>query len=172
MFREFYETIFLVELTRKRVKYQYQGPALLILDNLLAHKKIIGCPIEKDYIFLAPYNLHVLFLVPHSSNQTQPLDLGIFGIQKGYSQNIRNIKNLSPYSNMLNKAIKSMQQASTTDNIIKAFAAAGIVRTLKYDERSRCVKIALIVNRNRCIAVEHIEHEPDNDQYSSTRVPL
>ena len=60
---------------------------------------------------------------------------------------------------MVNKAVKSMQ-ASATDNTIKDFAASGIVRTLKYD------------NRNRCSAVEHIEHEPVNDQYSSTRVHL
>ena len=56
----------------------YNGDALIILDGLGAHDSVgfkEGC--ER-------YNIKILTLVPHSSDQTQPLDLVTFSLFKRY----------------------------------------------------------------------------------------
>ena len=69
LFAEYFQNHFIAYLEQKRKVHNYTGPALLLMDNLLAHKKAVGCPANSDYIFIGELNLHVLFLVPHSSDQ-------------------------------------------------------------------------------------------------------
>ena len=167
LFQEYFQNVFLFNLKLKRQKFNYNGPALLIMDNLLAHKKAVNCPADQNYIFLQNENLHVLFLVPHSSDQTQPLDLGIFANQKRYSQNISKMKDFSNSTNLINKAIQGMQQASTTRSIISAFEAAGICRKVQniisYD--SFC--ISLYVDKTKCRAVRHYSSQAHISQNQS-----
>ena len=128
LFQDYFFNMFIPNMMRKRQKNQYFGPALLIMDNLLVHKKVIGCDQKDSYNFLAEYDLHVLFLVPHSSDQTQPLDLGIFANHKRLAQNVNRVPMLSEMSNMLHRVIVGIQKASTISSII---SAAGIVRKIE-----------------------------------------
>jgi hypothetical protein len=67
------DDIFFPRIEGSRARSVYQGPALLILDGCRSHH-----PVE----FLTECerrNISVLFLVPHSSYQCQPLDLIPFG---------------------------------------------------------------------------------------------
>ena len=172
IFQDYFFNHFLHHLDLKRKNLSYQGPALLIMDNLLCHKQAVGCPKQQSYIFLAPYNLHILFLVPHSSDQTQPLDLGIFGNQKRYSQDIANISELSAFSNLLNKAIQGMEKASTTRAIVSAFDSAGIVRNISGNGNDD-LKISLVVDKSRCRGVRHYTSiAPIPNTWSNERIVI
>ena len=153
LFQDYFYNLFIPNLLRKRQMTQYYGPALLIMDNLLVHKKVVGCEPKDSYKFLQEYNLHVLFLVPHSSDQTQPLDLGIFANHKKYSQNINPFPYLSASTNMLHRAIAGIQKATTISSVVNAFDAGGIAR--KFEQLNSKVVISLHVDKSRCIAVRH-----------------
>ena len=175
LFRDYFENLFLTSLQEKRNRYQYFGPALLIMDNLLCHKKVVSCRNDQNYIFLAPYNLHVLFIVAHSSDQTQPLDLGIFGNQKRYSQNVPDIHGVSKYTNLFNKAIQGMQMACTSRAIIAAFESAGITRNIGNPKNMKYltdVKIKLQVDKSKCRAVRHYSTQETTEinQWAATRL--
>jgi hypothetical protein len=77
-----------VEETRTRIGYERD--AHLLLDECSCH----SCD-----VFLDECTGHwiVLHLLPaHSSDQTQPLDLGIFGLQKSEAKRLRLPQNLNP----------------------------------------------------------------------------
>ena len=80
-FSHWFTTIFLPNLREARKKYNYYGPAVLIMDGLAAHK----IAIQKLNIYND--NLIVHFLPAHSSDQTQPLDLGVFAVAKRFMLN-------------------------------------------------------------------------------------
>ena len=170
LFNDYFFKRFIPHLQQKRQRTQYNGAALLLMDNLLVHKKVIGCDNKDSYIFLPEYNLHVLFIVPHSSDQTQPLDLGIFANQKRFSQNVNTMKYLSASTNMLHKAIVGMQKASTLSSVVKAFEAAGIVRKV---ENVNCkIIITLKVDKTKCTSVRHYNFEPNRNEMSRHRVSI
>lgn len=74
-----------------RERYNYNGKAVLIMDNYGPHK------ISLENIDLINGNVIVHFL-PHSSDQVQPLDTQIFGIMKRYMNNFKNDPNIPiPY---------------------------------------------------------------------------
>ena len=64
IFQDFLNTHFFPLLHQKRMIHSYFGDALLIMDNLLAHKKAFGCEHDQNYVFVESERLHVLFLVP------------------------------------------------------------------------------------------------------------
>lgn len=61
-------TNFLPELHKLRERYNYSGKAILIMDNCSSHITAI------QNLNLIQENLHIHFIVPHSSHLTQPLD--------------------------------------------------------------------------------------------------
>lgn len=150
LFRDYFEKHFIPNLIAHRFTDDYWGPALLIMDNLLSHKKVVGAAPDQDLIFIPQYNLIVLFLVPHSSDQTQPLDIGIFGVHKALSQRINITDDYSEFTKKVLKATTSLEKASTTIGIVNAFAGAGIVRRIDSDET-----IHLTVDRARCTKVRN-----------------
>ena len=172
LFEEYFQNVFIPNLAAKRQKYNYNGPALLIMDNLLAHKKAVNCPLDTDYIFLNSLNLHILFLVPHSSDQVQPLDLGVFGNQKRFSQNISKIHGISDSTNLINKAVQGMQQASTTHSIIAAFDSAGITRKIISDGKYETISISLTIDKSKCRAVRHYSQMQTQNLIKGIRIQL
>ena len=80
-FKNWFSNIFLPALRRLRTQFEYNGKAIVIMDGLKAHQNLISqIDSEKENIFFH-------FLVPHSSDQTQPLDLVLFGVMKKFEQN-------------------------------------------------------------------------------------
>ena len=154
IFQDYFFHHFIIQLQEKRNKLKYIGPSLLIMDNLLCHKKVVNCERNEFYKFIPEFNLHILFIPPHSSHMTQPLDLGIFGNQKLQSQKISEIKQVSKFTNVLNKGIQGMQQACTSRAIVAAFESAGIRRNVIISEDST-INIQLFVDKGSCRAIEH-----------------
>ena len=68
-----------VEATRETLRRRlgtFNERAVLILDGCSCHTN------ERFQQFLESKNITMMFLVPHSSHITQPLDLGVFGLVK------------------------------------------------------------------------------------------
>ena len=174
LFKGYFNDHFLNCLSQKRQQLGYEGDALLIMDNLLAHKKAVGCPVDQDHIYIPEVKLHILFLVPHSSDQTQPLDLGIFGSQKRMSQNVKRKKGLSSFSQSLNRALQGIHQSSSPRAITSAFEQGGILRNVIYDKQSNKCIIKLFVCYKKCRAIRGIkspeEKQEENEMFQRIRI--
>jgi hypothetical protein len=108
-----------IEKTREEMKYT--GEAVVILDGCTAHTN--DCFQDN-----ATYNgVELVFLPAHTSDQTQPLDLGVFGTQKAEASRIHPHQNLNSQSQKICKALCGYHKATTRPNIIGAFRRAGII---------------------------------------------
>ena len=81
VFMQWLNDIFIphVEATRETLRRRlgaFNERAVLILDGCSCHTN------ERFRQFLESKNITMMFLVPHSSHLTQPLDLGVFGLVK------------------------------------------------------------------------------------------
>lgn len=98
----------------------YTGDSILILDGCSAHAAAL------NQFDLSAYHLKIIFLVPHSSHLTQPLDLVTFSIQKLITIRHKIGEKLTNQTDQIRSIIKGIQQASISENIISAFESAGI----------------------------------------------
>jgi hypothetical protein len=108
-----------VRATRERL--QYDGPALLILD---------GCSCHGSEWFLEAcmeLGVDLAFLPAHSSDQTQPMDLGVFANQKTEAARTRPSPELNPQTKQVVKMLNGYQKACCPNNITGAFRRAGII---------------------------------------------
>ena len=137
IFEHWFTSIFVPHLKEKRLRKQYSGPALLLLDGFSAHTKVTSAIPDS---LLQELNLRVLYLPPHTSDQFQPLDLVIFGIQKQRYNHIRKQRIpsrrrdddslWSDYDNQsahLIDVYRSLWQASDVGNVTSSFEAAGVI---------------------------------------------
>ena len=115
----------------------YQGHAVLLLDGFAGHAKAF------EKYNLDELGIKLVYLVPHSSHLTQPLDLGIFGIQKIFTQQLRKSVTLSPQTDHIRRILVGMEKASVSQNIISAFEQAGLVRVYSR-ETCDCLNDCLI----------------------------
>jgi hypothetical protein len=84
------ETVFFPEIGRQRLEYQYGGDAVLILDGCTSHES----DWFPDEALVRHVTLHIM--PPHSSDKTQALDLGLFGITKQTIPKVRPIRRNLP----------------------------------------------------------------------------
>lgn len=108
-----------------RQRFNYQGKEVVITEGLLAHK------IAFDSIDLVKENLIVHYLEPHSSDQVQTLDLGIFGGMKRFLSNYKNNPELSPAAKQILKIFQSLYQICTPLNCRAAFRASGLITNIE-----------------------------------------
>lgn len=102
-FKYYMEGIFIPELQTLRKKYNYYGPSILIMDSLIAHRNAV------QTLNLANYNIIPHFLPSHSTDETQPLDLGIFSPMKKFCSNFKRAGTCNTQTNQILKALKSCQ---------------------------------------------------------------
>ena len=78
IFDEWLKEVFKIHIEKSRKEYEYEGPGILLLEGCFVH--------ITDYLYdlFEELNIRIFFFPSHSSNQTQPLDLGIFHIHKNY----------------------------------------------------------------------------------------
>ena len=122
IFNEWAYEIFFPDLMRKRIEKNYLGLALLLLDGC-------SCHISDYFLDLCTeYGVEPVFLPAHSSDQTQPLDLVIFGVMKMIYDHVRPDKNLNPQTKEIIRIHSAWISASTPYNVTQAFRKAGICR--------------------------------------------
>jgi hypothetical protein len=121
LFEEWCFTVFLPDVLEQRQRLGYAGFVFLILDGFSGHTTEA---IEEEFL---RYGVFAITLPPHSSDQIQPLDLGIFAIQKVESRRIHAHLDLNPQTRKLIKMLCGWHKATTPVNIIAAFRNGGIV---------------------------------------------
>ena len=148
------KSTFLPYLHDLRRKTGYYGKSVLLLNGYLSHKNSIA---EID---LTRENLHIHYLVPHSSNQTQPLDLVIFGVMKRFMNDFKAPNDLTAQSRQLFKIHQSIYKCCTPINCRSAFREIGI--TTKYDViNGKITEISvfnlLSVRKIKCYEISYIQ---------------
>lgn len=119
------------------------------MDGLKAHEDLV------ENINADEEKITFHFLVPHSSDQTQPLDVGLFGIMKRFEQNYEKINDLSQQSNQLIKIINCLYKAATPYNCKAAFKGTGItsyIQTIS-DQKIEFARFDL----TKCCKVRHYD---------------
>ena len=142
------EEIFIPELKRRRMKYQYDGEAILLLDGCTSHTSDIfldECSFQNVYPFFEPAG---------SSDQVQALDLGIFGIQKCLKTKIKTKPNISPSSKNVIQIVNSWIKTTTPDVVVSAFNQAGIFVTEQKDG-----SLIARASIEKARAVRNIQHQ-------------
>jgi hypothetical protein len=76
-------------------------------------------------------DVEVLFLPPHLSDKTQPLDLDPFGLTKRAIRRIRPNQALTKQLNQLIRLLSAWYVAATSRNIVGSFHRADLVTKLK-----------------------------------------
>ena len=119
-FRYWMEKDFIPYVRNLRKQHEYNGKAIVIMDGFVGHYNgIETLDLEKE-------NIVIHFLVPHSSDMLQPLDVGIFSPMKRFASNIKAPSNSSILTKQLIKMHQSLMHACTPINCKSAFKAVGI----------------------------------------------
>ena len=122
-FNEIFFPIVEQRLQEEQARSGYTGKAVLILDGFACHKKAL------EAFDLEEKRVEVIYLPPHSSHLTQPLDLVIFAAQKKLTTTGRHLNiSLSTQADSLRRILNGIEISCTTENIVSAFEAAGIIR--------------------------------------------
>jgi hypothetical protein len=131
IFDSWVQETFLPELRRRREVFDYEGPALLLMDNCTAHQSPEFreiCAAERMIPFYFP---------PHSSNQLQPLDLLIFGVTKRLLTRFNRLDSVNIQTSHIAQTVCSFMSAATPLNILKTFSLSGICVIID-DDILRC----------------------------------
>lgn len=128
LFAEWIHYSFIPEMDARRTRFGYEGPILLLMDGFGVH--------HSDDIIeeLEEKNIIAVFIPPHTSDQLQPCDLGIFANQKRWQKNVSLPKRVSRQSGQVIRMLDAWQMATTAKNITNAFRKSGI--DCLYDQSS------------------------------------
>lgn len=122
IFLKWWYNVFIPHLQLKRQKYNYYGPALVILDGLLQHHLVL------DDVNEVRNNIIIRFIPPHSSDQVQMLDLGVFGYQKRISKfKVKPPSECSAQSKKIIKMVTGIYRSTDPLTTASSFRQAGII---------------------------------------------
>ena len=114
------DMILFPEILRRRKAFNYTGTVVITMDGCSSHFSdyfLDECSYHGIYPFTEP---------PGTSDQVQPLDLGIFGNQKTVKKKSSRFSHLSENSQNIIEIVDSWQKATTPSNVVSAFNQAGI----------------------------------------------
>jgi hypothetical protein len=121
LFEVWAERVFFPAVEERRNEFTYTGKVVLLMDGLGAHYT------ERFLQDCQERNIDVVFLVPRSSDQTQPLDFITFALLKrGYSSS-RFGRLTTAQSNKLVRILEAWFAASAPHHNAEAFANAGLI---------------------------------------------
>jgi hypothetical protein len=106
---------------QRRAEIGYTGRALLLLDGLGSHHT------DEFLQTCAGQDIDVLFLVPHSSDQIQPLDVLTFTLMKKHFSDSRFSPLENPQSNRLVRILGASSESAAPHHNIEAFLRIGLV---------------------------------------------
>jgi hypothetical protein len=100
------------------------GRGLLILDGCTYHSLASLASLEGK---LRENKIVFIRLPPHSSDQTQPLDLGVFAVVKRYYMNRINVRTVSVQSSQVMRMFDAWVRGTVPRTIVNSFREAGFV---------------------------------------------
>jgi hypothetical protein len=153
IFDAWLEDTFLLELLRRRQLFNYDGRAVLILDNCTSHDTAKLAEISEVHGLLP------LPLPPHSSNQLQALDLSIFGVTKRHLARVNRMEGLNVQSKHIAQVVCAFMAAAVPVNIVQTFRNAGIVLVVADNQLFCKVEPA----RARCLLQPNTDERVEGD---------
>ena len=145
LFLDWAKGSFIPEMRAKRAWHHYDGVILLLMDGFGVH----DCDQFRE--LLSAENIHPLLFPPHSSDQTQFLDLLIFGLQKAEMQQMRISTNYNSQTQQVIKVLDSWRRVTTPRNVISAFRRGGLAVHWNAEEN----KLVATVDRSQARSVRH-----------------
>jgi hypothetical protein len=135
--------VFIPAVAEGRADSGYTGRPLLLLDGVGSHHT------DEFLQTCASQDIDVLFLVPHSSDETQPLDVLTFALMKRHFSGSRFSRLENPQPNRLVRILGAWSEANAPHHNIEAFLRIGLV---PFEESLRSGEYNLRVQRDaaRC----------------------
>ena len=100
-------------LQARRQMFYYHSPDLVILNGFGQH--------NSDCFHDPVDNVILHFMLPHTSDQVQPLDLGVFAVQKRFMSSYVPNRKYSDQTQRLVKVLVSLERACVPPVVIGAF---------------------------------------------------
>ena len=127
LFDQWLKEAFVPSVKRIRQQYGYYGPGIVIADGCTAHSTPYFNQVLQDL------GLKLFLLPPHSSNQLQVLDLGVFAIHKSLIRRLKleEVENESEIVQIIVKIMNSWISCCTPTNIQSAWRAMGAIYELE-----------------------------------------
>lgn len=128
IFETWFRDTFAAEIVSRRKKYNYQGPAYLIMDNCSAH--VHGELFENlcQELCIIP-----VFIPPHSSHLLQMLDLSLFGVTKRAISRLNKCRKRYVQMEHIADIVEGFLKSASPRNIVASFQMGGISLTLNED---------------------------------------
>jgi hypothetical protein len=121
LFEAWAQEVLFPAVEERRREWNYDGTVVLLLDGLGSHHT------EKFLSDRRDRKIDVIFLVPHSSDQTQPLDLITFALLKQGFSSSRFNRLATPQSNKVVRILGAWFAASAAHHNIEAFMDARLI---------------------------------------------
>jgi hypothetical protein len=121
LFSEWAEEVFFPEIPRRREFYDYREQAVLLLDRFTCHHT----PEFVQKWGLA--KVEVVFLVPHTSDRTQPLDLLTFALAKKAYHTCKGEVLSSDQSRQILRMMEAIHAGTSVNKMVTAFLRAGLL---------------------------------------------
>ena len=149
LFLQWAERSFFPEIRQRRALLGYEGPALLIMDGFNVHTS------SAFDVLCEEANVVKILIPPHTSDQLQPCDLGLFAVMKRWQSNISLPPDLNKQTKQIVRMLDSLRMATTPKNVIGAFRKAGIVGQFSIEKGT----MLATVDRSQATAVRHFQHQ-------------
>jgi hypothetical protein len=139
---------------KERERLLYSGPAYLIMDGCSTHLSDEFCDLCLEY------GVEIELLPAHTSDQLQPLDLGIFAIQKQAMGRIHPPPWVNPLTAQLQKILGSFRAVTVRPNVVAAFQQGGIVSRWDPEHESLLAQVNVsLVRKARCVLQASLHHQ-------------
>jgi hypothetical protein len=148
IFWAWFEEVSIPEICQTCTCCQYAGNIILLMYNSIAHS---FPSFESLY---AQHGITICLLPPHSSNQTQPLDLSTFGNTKRLLARANRMERMNIQSLHIAHGMSTFMSAASPLNLVTTFRNAGINLTIA-DEKSIC----RITSRNARYLMASVDFE-------------
>jgi hypothetical protein len=113
--------VFFPAVAELRRTFGHDGKAVLILDGPTCHHT----PVFEGEC--RARNIELVFLVPHSSDQTQPVDVITFSVLKGHFARARVARVNRPQSRQIVRMLGSFYEAAAPHQVVEAFMSMGLI---------------------------------------------
>ena len=144
LFECYFEDILIPHIKKKRLdRHKQLQKAVLLMDGFCAHSSDKVTKLSEDN------NVKIVFIPPHSSHLTQPLDLLIFSTFKKTMLKISTTFQLSELSKRIVMALKGIQMSTNFFDILTSFYLAGFIISLELQKESLSFDLARVMKNDR-----------------------
>jgi hypothetical protein len=154
LFEEWFFTIYIPDTLEQRRRLGYAGLIFLILDGFSGH---VTESIEEGCVH---FGIRMLKIPAHTSDQLQPLDVGLFALHKLESHRVMPHLDLNAQTVKLIRMLCGFQKAATPVNVIGAFRRAGII--CRWDGLAKALRC--VIDRSEAADVRHWHHSKSRVQ--------